>query len=92
MDNKQVVFVVIYEWVNDTDGVEVNVYDTEAKAKAEYDMIIKDIPVEDFNVHSEVKHDFFEDGDNRHLAYYAYNEGSFLDEHYHVELIPKYIQ
>lgn len=93
MDNKQVIFVVIYEWINDTDGVEVNVYDTEAKAKAEYDRRIKDIPdLEDFNTHSEVKHDFIEDGDNRHLSYYAYNEGRFFDEHYHVELIPQYIQ
>ena len=36
-------------------------------------------------------YDFEEDGDQMRREYFAYNEGSYYDEHYRVELRPKYV-
>lgn len=96
MDNKRIVFVVIYEWVNDNEALELFVYDTHEKAKNQYDKLVKKIhnghaDGNDFDVRTENVYDFEEDGDQMRREYFAYNEGSYYDEHYRVELRPKYV-
>lgn len=83
------VYTILYDWINDDNGIELFVFDTWEKAKAKYDKIKKEI--KGIGEYDTKKEYVYSQHNIECRSYVAYNLGDYCEEHYAVTLEPRQV-